>query len=482
MILSYLLILLLSVNYKYISRKQFSIKRKKHLNTEDTIAAICTGVGGAISIIRISGGRAREILGRVWQGEQVPGKSAARKMLLGRTLTLDDESGEPAIAVYMPKPNSYTGDDVAEIHCHGGALLTRRVLDAVLKAGARPAEAGEFTYRAFLNGKMDLTQAEAVADLISAQSDMALHLAERQISGKLRDGITSLRNSLTNILAECESRLDFAEEDLDWSDPQTFATEIESLSGQIGQLLDSKTEGAILRQGIRIVIAGKPNVGKSSLLNLLLGYDRAIVTQLPGTTRDTLEEFAHLRAIPVKLIDTAGIREADDLIEGMGIDRSKASIRQAQVVLWLLDASASDLVTECREMREHTGERGNIIAVWNKTDLVPDRELPDPGYPSAAVSISEDRGIEALLDRIEQTVWGFPHTEEPEIAVSSRHAKLLEEARQALPQAVETLCDEDWELAAVQLRAAIAALGQITGEDADPDILDNIFSRFCIGK
>jgi tRNA modification GTPase len=452
------------------------------VNTEDTICAICTGVGGAISIIRISGPDALSVGGKIWQGRGKLGNSNARKMLFGKVMSNGSGEGDPALAVYMPGPNSYTGGDVVEIHCHGGALATRKALNAALQSGARAAEPGEFTFRAFANGKMDLTQAEAVCDLISAHSDMALHLAERQIDGALSSNIGTLRNQLVDILAECESRMDFTEEELDWTEPEVFSGRIADILAQIEKLLETGREGIILRNGIRVVLAGKPNAGKSSLLNLLLGFDRAIVTQLPGTTRDTLEETANIRNIPVKLIDTAGIREASDLIEGIGIDRSRKSIQQAQIVLWLLDASAEDIDEEVKEMRRHTAEKPNLIAIWNKMDLAENKKLPELKYPTAHASVVNNSGIEDLLDLFEKAVWEFPHTEEPEIAVNARHARLLEEAAETLPGAVLNIEAADWELAAVHLRAAITALGLIIGENADPDILDNIFSRFCIGK
>jgi tRNA modification GTPase len=452
------------------------------MDSVDTIAAVCTGVGGAISIIRISGSGALEAGRRVWNGSGELGRKNSRKMLLGQTLSLSGSDGEPAIAVYMPGPNSYTGEDVVEIHCHGGALCAKKTLDAALAAGARAAEPGEFTYRAFVNGKMDLTQAEAVADLISAHSEMALHLAERQISGRLKDSVNEIRDKLVNILSECESRMDFPEEDLDWESPEIQANEIKELDALIEKLKASGREGALLRDGVRVVIAGRPNVGKSSLLNLLLGFDRAIVTQLPGTTRDTLEELANIRNIPVKLIDTAGIREADDLIEGMGIDRSKESIKQAQIVFWLLDASEENPVYEFEEMKKHVEGCPNVICVWNKIDACSHASLPSTSLPAVEISVAKNTGIDKLLDAFEKAAWGYPHTEEPEIAVSSRHAALLNEAASVLPEAAEKILSEDWELAATDMRSAIAALGAITGEDADPDVLDNIFSRFCIGK
>ncbi|MDD5596700.1 MAG: tRNA uridine-5-carboxymethylaminomethyl(34) synthesis GTPase MnmE [Victivallaceae bacterium] len=452
------------------------------MNTEDTICAVCTGIGGAVSIIRISGSGALQTGRKTWRGKTELAEKNARKMLLGKIILPNGETGDSALAVYMPGPNSYTGDDVVELHCHGGVLAARQTLDAVLKAGARAAGPGEFTFRAFVNGKQDLTQAEAVCDLITAHSDMALHLAERQMQGKLSAGIEALREQLVNILAECESRLDFAEEDLDWTEASVFIEQLGKISADINELLKSRREGVVLRNGIRVVLAGKPNTGKSSLLNLLLGFERAIVTQIPGTTRDTLEETANLRGIPVTLTDTAGIREATDLIEGIGIDRSRRSIRQAQIVLWLLDAAAADPDDEINEMTAHTSDKKNLIAVWNKSDLAPDRDLPSLPCPSVKISVLKTEGIESLLDLFEKAVWEFPHTEEPEIAVNSRHARLLEGAVEALPEAAGNLAGHDWELAAVHLRAAISSLAMITGKESDPDILDNIFSRFCIGK
>jgi len=452
------------------------------MNTEDTICAICTGVGGAISIIRIAGPDALKVGQKVWQGESELDLKNSRKMLLGKILLQDGNIGDSALAVYMPGPNSYTGGDVVELHCHGGVLATKQTLDTTLQAGARAAEAGEFTFRAFVNGKMDLTQAEAVCDLITAHSDMALHLAERQIQGKLSDNIGKLREQLVNILAECESRMDFAEEELDWTPASVFVDELESIGTQIAKLLESGREGIVLRNGIRVVLAGKPNSGKSSLLNLLLGFERAIVTQIPGTTRDTLEESANLRGIPVTLIDTAGIREATDVIEGIGINRSHQSIKQAQILFWLLDASAKDIDDEIAEMNSHTIDKENLIAIWNKSDLLKDKALPELPCPSVKISVLESLGIDDLLDLLEKAVWEFPHSEEPEVAVNARHAKLLEDAIEALPGAAVNLDEDDWELAAVHLRSAITALASITGEESDPDILDNIFSRFCIGK
>ena len=450
--------------------------------TADTITAIATGTGGAITVIRISGPDALHISNSFWCGHKKLSRENPRTMFLGKCRSPDGCFSEQAIAVYFPGPNSYTGEDTVEIQCHGGNLVSKKVLELCLLCGARQANPGEFTFRAFMNGKIDLTQAEGVAEIISAESSMALNLAERQAGGIIGRTVREIRDTLVFVLSECESRLDFGEENLDWTSPDDLNGRLNESSKKIKSLLKYKTEGAILREGIRIVIAGKPNVGKSSLLNILLGYDRAIVTPLPGTTRDTVEEHAVIRNIPVRLIDTAGIRDADDLIEYKGIERSLASLKQAQLVLWILDP-CSELASEIGTMKSHLRNGNSSIAVWNKTDLVKDpSSLPDTGIDTVKVSVETNTGIEKLLDTIEKKAWGHPHTKEPEFAVSSRHSALLEEAAGSIPEAVSTIASQDWELAAVHLRSAISSLGKITGEDASPDILDDIFSRFCIGK
>lgn len=446
------------------------------MNTNDTICAICTGTGGAIAIIRIAGPDALKIGSKIWRGTIPLDEKSKRLMLYGRC------GGDPALAVYMPTPRSYTGDDVVEIQCHGGALAAKRVLDAALNAKARAAKPGEFTFRAFVNGKIDLTQAEAVSDIISAHSQMALNLAERQINGALSKKISKLRRQLTDILAECESRLDFSEENLDWSHPDIFIMQINEISAALTILAESAKTGMILREGIRVVLAGRPNSGKSSLLNLLLGCERAIVSQIPGTTRDTIEEGAQLRGIPVRLTDTAGLRDSVDQIENLGIGRSRQTISLAQVVFWLLDASEPDLDAEIAELENCEANSNRIIAIWNKIDLAPQRILPELRFPSVKISTLNHDGINNLLDLFEKIIWDHEHAEEPEIAVNSRHLALVNEASALLPEAMEHLTSEEWELAAILLRGAINALGSIIGETIAPDILENIFNRFCIGK
>ncbi|MDD2403510.1 MAG: tRNA uridine-5-carboxymethylaminomethyl(34) synthesis GTPase MnmE [Lentisphaerae bacterium] len=446
------------------------------MNTIDTICAICTGIGGAISIIRISGPDALKVGSQVWHGKTLLAEKPFRRMLYGQSCS------DPALGVYMPSPNSYTGDDVVEIHCHGGALAAKNVLTTAIKAGARLADPGEFTFRAFVNGKLDLTQAEAVCDIISAHSQMALRLAERQIAGLLSNKITKTRSMLTDILAECESRLDFVEENLDWLPPASLNATIKDAKSELTALAESAKSGMILREGIRVVLAGRPNAGKSSLLNLLLDNERAIVSQIPGTTRDTIEESTQLRGIPVRLTDTAGLRDSADHIEVLGISRTRHTIGTAQLILWVLDASEPNLDSEITEMEKCNVPPDRVIAVWNKIDLVPQRKLPELQFDAVKISVIEKYGIDHLLNIFEKKVWGKEHTEEPEFAVNSRHAALIAEAVALLPEVSERIDTEEWELAAVPLRQAIASLGAITGETVSPDILENIFSRFCIGK
>lgn len=462
----------------------------KKNSDSDTIAALCTAPGGALNILRISGPGALAAGKKVWHGRQQLGKENARKMLLGKVCRLsgDPASGEPCLAVFMPGPASYTGEDTVELHCHGGSYGPQRLLQTVLKAGARSAAPGEFTRRAFLNGKMDLTQAEAVAELIAAKTESAARLAERQLSGRIGRNIRRFREKLLHLQAEFESRLDFPEEDLDWEPPERCLAELEEISATVDKMIRSAANGTVLRDGVRVVIAGLPNAGKSSLLNALLGFDRAIVTDIPGTTRDTLEEMVSLRDIPVRLTDTAGLRDlAEDPVEKLGIRRSQDSLQAASCVFWVLDASTPESAEEAAQYFLQNRPDGKLIfALWNKTDL-PDspKSLPElPGVPAVRVSALSGSGLDELLDRFAEQVWqrGSDGAESTECEVSARHAELLEQAQTMLERCREEVRQESWELAAFSLREALTALGSITGETIAPDILDEIFSRFCIGK
>ncbi|MBQ7730454.1 MAG: tRNA uridine-5-carboxymethylaminomethyl(34) synthesis GTPase MnmE [Lentisphaeria bacterium] len=474
----------------------------------DTIAAICTGTGGAVSIIRISGPRALGVVRKVWHGKRMPGPDFPRVMLYGHIVSGSPETGpgagEPSLAVFMPGPHSFTGEDVAEIHCHGGSFAARRALRLVLQAGARLAQNGEFTRRAFLNGKLDLTQAEGVLDLINAGSERAGLLAERQLNGSVGSAVREIRSEVVRLLSECESRLDFSEEDLDWMPPETLCAQIISLREQAVKLALTARTGTLIRDGVSLVIAGPPNAGKSSLLNRMLGYDRAIVTPIPGTTRDTLEESVSIGGIPFRVTDTAGLREAGDAdpVEAMGMERSQQSLGTADIVLWLLDASAppESFPAQFEAMNKaKSAVRGKFIPCWNKMDgaSLPPDELDrahatgnaDPDHEAAGpvfehISARTGDGIDRLFRRLEETAWNGmpPAAQSGDAVVSERHAALLEQAANHLGAACECVRAGSWELAGSSLRTAAELIGCITGETATPDVLDEIFSRFCIGK
>lgn len=477
-------------NVKLVSTgiKEKTMKKKPG---PDTIAALCTAPGGALAILRLSGPDALNIGRSVWRGKRQLNRASARKMLLGKAGASPDRpgSGEPCLAVFLPGPNSYTGEDTVELHSHGGNLAPRRLLDAVLCAGARSAMPGEFTRRAFLNGKMDLTQAEAVADLINAKSDRAALLAEKQLSGLLGSAVRACREPLTRLLAELEARLDFPEEELDWAAPEEYLATIANVSGSLQKMIHSAKNGVILRSGIRAVIAGRPNAGKSSLLNALLGFDRAIVTAIPGTTRDTVEEFVALRDIPVRLTDTAGLRDhASNPAEQLGIERSRDTLKSAACIFWVLDASTADSARKAAEyFLAHQTPRVPVIALWNKTDLPSTpAQLPQlpASCPALRISALTGAGLEPFLDCFAQLMWDDAPdgATVSECEVSARHAGLLSSALASLEQAAAEIGNSAWELAAFQLRNAVASLGAITGEEIIPDLLDQIFSRFCIGK
>ena len=447
---------------------------------EDTITAFSTAIGGPVAVIRVSGDRACRIAARVWRGRRRLEDPPYRTLLLGNMEGAEGEIDNQVLAAFMPAPRSYTGEDMVELYCHGGVLSARLALLQLLKCGARHAAPGEFTKRAFINGKMDLTQAEAVADVIEAHSEAALRLANRQLQGMLGARVNAVHEDLIRLLSEVEARLDFPEDDLNWMAPAELDRELASVTKRMQALLQSRNEGEILRHGVQLVIAGPPNVGKSSLMNAILGRDRAIVTHIPGTTRDTLEELAHIRGIPVRLVDTAGIREARDLIEKSGIERTRASIERAQIVLWVVDVSRPS------EPQAWHGEIGGaaLILVGNKKDLLPSAAArPPPGQPAPVYTCAlTGEGLEQLSDVIEETVWEAPHRHESDVAVNARHAALLADALTQIEDARQQMCAENWEMAAVSLRAGLWAVGLLTGQTVAPDILDAIFSRFCIGK
>ena len=454
---------------------------------DDTIAAIATPLGeGGLAVIRLSGAQALEVAERCFvpagQTAVPPTAALTHTLHYGHVVAAGRTVDEVLLAV-MRAPRTLTREDVVEITCHGGILPAKLVLDAVLRQGARLAEPGEFTRRAFLNGRIDLAQAEAVADLIHARTDLALRAANEQLAGKLSRRINDLRDTLLSILAHVEAHIDFPEEDIAPDTRDQIVSRLERGAHFMDELLRTAGEGQILRRGIRAAIIGRPNAGKSSLLNQLLGHDRAIVSPIPGTTRDTIEETANIRGLPVVFIDTAGLREARDEIEGEGIRRSRRSLDQADLVLHVFDASEPLVEADRLHLDEFSGKKR--VLVRNKTDLGQHLEFSAGlGARVADVCCLTGQGIEALKDLIKDSVWaGEIRAEMLEVMINSRHQDALRRARAATQRTVEALRGgRTLELAVLDLRIAVDAVGEIVGKTTTEDLLDRIFSEFCIGK
>ena len=452
---------------------------------DDTIAAIATPLGeGGLAVIRLSGPRALAIAEASFRDarKSAPLLSAAptHTVHYGRIQRRGQAVDEVLVAV-MRAPRTFTREDTVEISCHGGLLPARMVLETLLENGARLATPGEFTRRAFLNGRIDLAQAEAVADLIHSRTELALAAANEQLAGKLSQRINLLRDDLMKILAHIEAHIDFPDEDIA---PDTLEKLIARLRAELvfmDELLRTANEGQILRQGIRAVIVGRPNAGKSSLLNQLLGRDRAIVSPIPGTTRDTIEETANIRGLPILFIDTAGLRETSGEIEREGVRRSRETLAAAELILHVLDASEPLLPADAALMAEFAGKPR--ILVRNKTDLPRQLELP---APLAAVDVCclTGHGVEALKDAITERNWaGEISAEMLQVMINARHQDALRRGREAVERSADALSKNlGLELAALDLRIAANAVGEIVGKTATEDLLDSIFSQFCIGK
>lgn len=452
---------------------------------DDTIAAIATPLGeGGLAVVRVSGARALAIADICFRSSRGPERkpSAAKSHTLHHGRVVRDGSAvDEVLLAVMRAPRTYTREHTVEISCHGGLLPAKATLDAVLAAGARLALPGEFTKRAFLNGRLDLAQAEAVADVISARTELALRAAEEQLAGKLSQRVNELREELLGTLAHVEAHIDFPEEDIAPDTRETLAGRLERGGAFLERLLRTANEGQLLRRGLRAAIIGRPNAGKSSLLNQLLGRDRAIVSPVPGTTRDTIEETASVRGVPVVFIDTAGLREAGDAIEVEGVRRSRESLERAELILHVLDASEPLSPGDGVFLREFAG-RPRIV-VRNKADL-PAKLGALPSGPVVDVSCATGAGIEALKDAIQELMWaGGIHAEMLEVMINARHQDALRRAREAVARGLAALrAGQSLEFAALDLRIAVNAAGEVVGKTATEDLLDAIFSRFCIGK
>jgi tRNA modification GTPase len=445
--------------------------------TSDTIAAISTPAGeGAIALVRISGPDAIRIADKIFRGKESPSQFVSHVQHVGQIVTKSGDLIDEVMMSIHRAPASYTGEDIVEISCHGGTLVTAKVLEACLREDARGARPGEFTERAFLNGKMDLTQAEAVIDLIRARTDLALRSATEQLEGKLGQKIQNIRNALVELLAHIEASIDFSEEGITPDVGDKLRGRLDLVHEQIAALLATADEGRILREGVRVVIYGATNAGKSSLLNRLLGYERVIVSDAPGTTRDTIEEAINLRGVPVRLLDTAGLRTSASEIEREGIARTERSLQKADLRLHIVDRSAP--------RPAHFAEgaaNGNEIVVLNKIDLPEHDDWKN--CDALRISCATGDGLKTLESEILSRVGKQNLRPENTLAVNVRHRDCLRRALEACNRAHKTMEDTHApEYIALDLNEALRAVGEVVGTVGVEQILDSVFGQFCIGK
>jgi tRNA modification GTPase len=446
----------------------------------DTIAAIATPIGvGGIGIIRISGPDSLKILEKIFR---------IRKPLLSHQAVYGkiSEAGtteiiDSVLVLYLKGPNSFTGEDTVELHCHGSPYILNRILDLTIKYGARLAAPGEFTRRAFLNGKVDLTQAEAVYDLINSKTSVSLRTATAQMEGKLSGKIKQLRDDLMAMLAHIEAIIDFPDE-IDEVPLKDFIPVVNRSFTTVMELIATAETGKLYREGVKIAIIGRPNVGKSSLLNALLRTERAIVTEIPGTTRDTLEEYLNIRGIPIQIIDTAGLRHTEDTVERIGIERSRASIEQAQLVLLVVDGSTAPDQEETALISSLENEKPFILVI-NKIDLSDNLKLPANVKNRAFISARYNRGIEKLEDLIGEILLAGKTDSSLGININNRHREILYRASESLEKAMTTIENNlPIDFLAIDIKAAIVSMGEIIGENVTEEIITEIFANFCVGK
>ncbi len=446
----------------------------------ETIAALATPPGeGALAVIRISGPQALAVADTIFRGTKSPSALEERRVAFGRIIDSKKEVLDEVLLTVFRNPRSYTGEDLVEISGHGGSLVAARVLGAALDAGARMARPGEFTERAFLNGKLDLTQAEAVMDLISAGTPKAARAAAAQLEGRLGKEIHALRGELLESVAHLEAFIDFPEEGIDPESGAALRKRMEGIAAHLSGLLATANEGRLLREGITLALCGAPNAGKSSLLNRLLGAERAIVSATPGTTRDTIEERASLGGYPFRVIDTAGLRETSDPVEREGVERARRVAETADLRIHLVDASGQNPSVEPLFAEE--------LLVFNKIDLMEDRTRLSLLPEGVTISCRTGEGIESLIEAILSKVTGTRGSAGEELpdgaAINARHQKCLRRAASSLNAAIALLgAGEPPELIAVELRSSLAAVGEVVGAAGTEEILGKIFSSFCIGK
>ncbi|MBE0416036.1 MAG: tRNA uridine-5-carboxymethylaminomethyl(34) synthesis GTPase MnmE [Dehalococcoidia bacterium] len=443
---------------------------------QDTIAAISTPLGeGGIGIVRLSGPDALGIAQKLFNR-----RLSNRRLLYGHIIDPDNEEViDEVLVTYMAAPHTYTREDIVEINCHGGHLPLQRILGLVLRYGARMANQGEFTLRAFLNGRIDLAQAESVLDVVRAKTAASLRVAVQGLGGKLSESLKMVRNELMSILAYLTARIDFPDDEVE---KQEIVPPLERARQVIGELISSADQGMVYRQGVRTAIVGRRNVGKSSLLNRLLGQSRAIVTPVPGTTRDTLEEVVNLKGVPFVLVDTAGIVQSKGVVESLGVERSRRAIDEADFVLLVIDTSAP-LKPSDKEIMGLLSEK-EVLVVANKCDLPRRAALDHLPWATVSISALTGEGLDDLEEKMVASVLGGKVFTSNALLVSNpRHKACLERAEAHLDQAlssIEAQMPDDF--VTIDLTAALNALGEITGETVTEELLETIFSRFCIGK
>lgn len=455
----------------------------------DTIAAIATPLGeGGVGIVRVSGPKSLSIMKSIYR--ECPDEVIPRHVYYGHAVDNKGIVIDDMVAIYMKAPHTFTGDDVVEFQAHGSNVSLRLILRSAITAGARIADPGEFTKNAFLNGRLDLSQAEAVIDLIKARSEKSLSIASDQLNGNLGQEIVDIRNNIKDVLAQMAVNIDFPDEDIEQVSYDEFLAELMKQQGRLGNLIKSAEFGKLAREGIKLALVGRTNVGKSSLMNGLLGEDRAIVTNIPGTTRDTIEESATIGGYPIVIVDTAGIRDTDDLIEQIGIEKSKNEINIADLVIMVIDGSI-DLEDEDFEIAHHI-EGKKVLLVVNKEDLginIPKREIEKIKSILSCNSmlyttVKTIEGIGKVRNAIEDIfAEGFFKSEGGNIVTNERHKDALVRASESLVQGIELLdMHEPLEIVEIEVHDAFQILGEIIGETASEEILDTVFSKFCLGK
>lgn len=455
----------------------------------ETISSISTPVGeGAIAIVRLSGIDALEIADKLYRGKKTLAEVDTHTINYGHIVDPDTEEViEEVMAAVMRAPKTYTREDIVEINCHGGINTINRILQLTLKHGARMAEPGEFTKRAFLNGRIDLSQAEGVMDFIRAKTTEASKVASGQMQGRLKVYIESLRQSILNILAQVEVNIDYPEyDDVEEATTEFLMEEAEKVKTEIESLLKSSRQGRIMREGLGTVIVGKPNVGKSSLLNYLIQDNKAIVTEVAGTTRDILEEYVNVNGIPLKLVDTAGIRDTDDIVERIGVERSRKALEEAELILYVLNYNEA-LTPGDMEILDSIKDE-NVIIIINKLDLENNLDVGELeskyDFPIVRTSITEGTGVDDLEDKIAELFFGGAVSSADSTYLSNnRHIGLLEQANSAINDAIDSAqMDVPIDIVQIDLVKTWELLGEVIGEDVSEQLIDQLFSQFCLGK